>query len=530
MSKAALISVSDRTGLTPLARALERAGYTLLTTSGTTKFLSAEGVATTPIEGYTGQREILDGRVKTLHPKIHGGLLARRDDPKHMAELATEGIQPIDLAVINLYPFVQNLAGDAAGDPLKMIELVDVGGPTMLRAAAKNFKSVLAVIDPTDYPDVIAFLETGVVPGGVVADWRRALAVKVFKTLAAYDLEIAKYFATVSFPATGAPVVDATAAGLGPIAGCVLERAQALRYGENPHQRAALYRPVGGAARADAPWEQLGGKELSYNNLLDFDATVRMVASLPRDRAGAVIVKHLNPCGAALAPTPLEALRRAKQGDPRSHFGGIIGFNRSVTIDVAEAIKEDFAEIVLAPDFAADALALLQRNKNLRLLRIQPGAERGFEWRSVGGGYLLQTEDRVGDELSVAEVVSKRAPTATERRDLEFAWTFCAHVKSNAIVVVKGEMLLGVGAGQMSRIDSVELALSKARLHDHDVRGAVAASDAFFPFPDGLETLVRAGVSAVVAPGGAKRDGDVVAAADTANVALVRASERHFRH
>lgn len=527
MGKTALISVSDRTGLLPVAEALTRNGYAILATSGTTKFLADAGIVTTPIETYTGQREILDGRVKTLHPKIHGGLLARRDDPKHLSELAAEGIAPIDIAIINLYPFVQNLAGDKAGDPVKMIELIDIGGPTMLRAAAKNFRGVLAVIEPTDYPDLIRYVENGVAPAGGVADWRRGLAVKVFKTLAAYDLEIARYFAEATFPESGAPTVDVAGLGLGAIAGCVLERAQLLRYGENPHQRAAFYRPVG---HRTTGWEQLGGKELSYNNLLDFDATVRMVRGFPDDRAGAVIVKHLNPCGAALADTPLEALKRAKRGDPRSHFGGIIGFNRPVAVEVAEAIKEDFAEIVLAPDFEPAALALLQKNKNLRLMKVDRSEARGMEFRSIGGGYLLQEEDVAISQVSEGETVTQRHPSSAELSDLQFAWNFCAHVKSNAIVLVKEGMLIGVGAGQMSRIDSVELAIAKARTHGHDIRGAVAASDAFFPFPDGLETLAQAGVGAIVAPGGAKRDGDVVSAADSVGVALVRVADRHFRH
>lgn len=527
MIKAALISVSDRTGLLPVAQALRKNGYSILATSGTTKFLAEAGIESTPIEEYTGQKEILGGRVKTLHPRIHGGLLARRDDPAHMAELAAEGIAPIDIAIINLYPFVQNLTGDKAGDPIKMIELIDVGGPTMLRAAAKNFRSVLPVVDPADYSALIRFIETGAAPTGGLPDWRRSLAVKVFKTLAAYDLEIARYFSNVTFPESGAPSSATTPLGLGPITGVVLERAQSLRYGENPQQRAALYQPVGAGTFG---WEQLGGKELSYNNLLDFDATVRMVRGLPSGRAGAVIVKHLNPCGAALAETPLEALRRAKRGDPRSHFGGIIGFNRPIGLDVAEAIKEDFAEIVLAPDFAPEALALLQRNKNLRLMRVDLAASAGLEFRSVGGGFLVQEEDAVISAVTEGEIVSTIRPSAEQLRDLQFAWNFCAHVKSNAIVLVKDEMLIGVGAGQMSRIDSVELALSKARTHDHAVKGAVAASDAFFPFPDGLETLAQAGVAAIVAPGGAKRDTDVVAAADGAGIALIRVNDRHFRH
>ena len=528
MNKAALISVSDRSGLPVLARALTEAGYTLLTTSGTTRFLQSEGIATLPIEEYTGQREILDGRVKTLHPRIHGGLLARRDDPKHLQQIAEEGILPIDIAVINLYPFEQGLAGEKVARPREMIELIDVGGPTMIRAAAKNFGSVLPVIDPADYPAVISFLRSGEAPGGSVLNWRRQMAEKVFTTLAHYDLTIASYLSNVTMTEQSAVVDTGTAFTLGPVTGMVLRRTQALRYGENPHQRAAMYQPVGSAQPG---WEQLSGKELSYNNLLDFDATLRMIRALPLSAGPAVvIVKHLNPCGAARGGTLLEALQRAKRCDPRSHFGGIIAFNGPVTAEAAAEVREDFAEIVLAPDFEPSALEVLTRNKNLRVLRYGPEEGERFEVRTIAGGALVQLRDLVLSDPGSLEVVSSRRPEDRELRDLQFAWTMCAHVKSNAIVLAREGMLIGVGAGQMSRIDSVELAISKARHHGHTLTGAVAASDAFFPFTDNIETLAAAGVTAVVAPGGAKRDGEVISLADKLGLALILTGDRHFRH
>jgi phosphoribosylaminoimidazolecarboxamide formyltransferase / IMP cyclohydrolase len=536
VKKAALLSVSDRSGLVEFATVLRDCGYVLLATSGTTKFLSEHGVASTPIEEYTGQKEILDGRVKTLHPKIHAGLLAKRDNPEHVRQLEAEGILPIDVAVVNLYPFIQNLNSENAKNPAKMVELIDIGGPTMIRAAAKNHRFVLPVIDPADYPQVAEYLKSASLSSKDSAqglELRRVLAAKVFTRIAHYNLEIAKYLTHVQVNETaGQATVSVDMSddfAMGETAGLVLSRLQSLRYGENPQQEAALYRDL---SQPTATWEQLHGKELSYNNLLDFDASLRLIRTLDGPSPCACIIKHLNPCGAARGATLLEALQKAKRGDPRSHFGGILAFNQRVGADVANAVREDFAEIVVAPDFEPEALEVLKTSKNLRLLRVpmETAAARRFEVRVVEGGVLIQENDHTLSDVREAKQVSKRAPSAVELRDLEFAWRVCGHVKSNAIVLVKDETLVGVGAGQMSRIDSVELAISKAHTHKHDLKGAVCASDAFFPFPDNVEALGEAGIQAVIAPSGAKRDQDAVTAADTRGMALLFALDRHFRH
>lgn len=511
--KAALLSVSDRTGLEGFARTLQELGYVLLTTSGTAKFLSSVGIKSTLVEEYTGQKEILDGRVKTLHPKIHAGLLARRDDPNHMRQLEEDGILPIEVAAVNLYPFVQNLTSENAADPSRMIEFVDVGGPTMIRAAAKNHASVYPVIDPADYDRVAQALHRGASEEG--KSLRRDLAVKVFTQLAFDSLEIAKYFSAVGteekFPS---------------VHGIVLQKTQSLRYGENPHQDGVFYTAVGAPERE---WKQLHGKELSYNNLLDFDAALRIIAGFPSAVPTAVIIKHLNPCGAAMGSSLLEALRKAKRCDPRSHFGGIIAFNGKVDGDVAQEVKEDFAEVVIAPSYSSEALEILQRSKNLRIMTSGTPASR-LEFRAAAGGFLVQEPDAEISEVATLDVVSSRRPTEQEVKDLQFAWMLCSHVKSNAITLAKDGLLVGVGAGQMSRVDSVELAIAKAKRHEHDLRGAVAASDAFFPFTDSIETLAAQGVTAVIAPSGAKRDADVVVTANRVNISLVFAQDRHFRH
>ncbi|NDC38620.1 MAG: bifunctional phosphoribosylaminoimidazolecarboxamide formyltransferase/IMP cyclohydrolase PurH [Proteobacteria bacterium] len=523
MKKAALISVSDRTGIIEFASGLTDLGLTLLTTSGSGKTLSEAGIAHTGIDQYTGQQEILDGRVKTLHPKIHAGLLARRDQPEHLQQLADNDILPIDVVAVNLYPFLEKVRSDAATNPEKMIEFIDIGGPTMLRAAAKNHSGVLPVIYPSDYPLVLEFLRTGSAAGKGALEFRRYLASRVFTAIAHYDLEIAKYMATIAEREGYA----ADTSTLGPVEGAVLQREQSLRYGENPHQNAALYRPFGAPARA---WTQLNGKELSYNNLLDVDAALRVATSLPATVSGAVIIKHANPCGAAIGSTLAEALRKAKMCDPRSHFGGILAFNAEVTPEVAENIREDFAEVVLAPSFSQPALEILRSAKNLRVLQISAHALQPIEIRSVLDGVLMQVRDERSSRLAAREPASSRKPTESERKQLQFAWDLCAHVRSNAIVLVKDGMLVGCGAGQMSRVDSVELAISKAKLHGHDLHGAVAASDAFFPFSDGIEALAQAGIVAVVAPSGAKRDPEIVATADTLGISLIFTEDRHFRH
>lgn len=522
MKRAALLSVSDRSGIVELARELLELGFVLLTTSGTGKALKEAGIPFTPIEEYTGQREILDGRVKTLHPKIHAGILAKREMDSHRAELEREQILPIDLVAVNLYPFIQNLESDKAADPSKMIELVDIGGPTMIRAAAKNFKNVLPLIDPADYSKALEILRRDASPAAEDVDTRRNFAVKVFTQLAEYNLEIARYFAAV-----GEKQEDG-ARGLGEVQGAVLRRAQELRYGENPHQAAGFFRTV---SQKQCSWRQLHGKELSYNNLLDFDAALKLLRELGSEAPTSVIIKHLNPCGVARAGTLAGALQGAKRGDPRSHFGGVLGFNREVDRDVAEAIREDFAEIVLAPGYTAQALEVLRTSKTLRILTVDlesPGPQ--LELRVVEGGVLVQQPDRRVSAASAARQGGKIEVSNAQLRDLDLAWRICSHVKSNAITLVKDGVLIGVGAGQMSRIDSVELAIAKARRHGHDLAGAVAASDAFFPFPDNVEALAEAGVRAVISPSGAKRDEQVVAAADSSGVALLFSDDRHFRH
>jgi phosphoribosylaminoimidazolecarboxamide formyltransferase / IMP cyclohydrolase len=520
----ALISVSNRTNLDKIAAHLVSVGFTLLTTTGSKKFLDEIGVASVAVEDFTTQREILGGRVKTLHPKIHGGILAKRGNADHQADLLQEGIPPIDVVIVNLYPFLDHVRSDTATDPDKMVELIDIGGPTMIRAAAKNFRSVLALIDPNDYEKVIPLITAAAGVSGVPLDLRRQLSVKVFASLARYNLEIARYLSTVSFEGEAGKVNEIL---FPEIDGVVLERKQELRYGENPQQSAAFYMPLN---EQQGNWRQLQGKELSYNNLLDFDSIVRMLKTIAASQALAIIVKHLNPCGMALAETPVRALERAKLCDPRSHFGGIIGFNQTVDAETARNVAEDFAEIIVAPEFSQDALAILSSKKNLRVLRVSLNSSNAVEFRSVESGMLLQTSDKAVSLFSEAEQVSGEPVAKSMKSDLELAWAACAHVKSNAVVIVKEGMLVGTGAGQMSRIDSTELALSKASFHKHDLVGAVAASDAFFPFADSLELLAERGIKAVIAPKGSRADAEVIETAKRLGVALFFTNDRHFRH
>ena len=531
MSRAALLSVSDRAGIVEFAQALQQLGYQLLSTGGTGKHLSQNGVAITAIEDYTQQKEILDGRVKTLHPKVHAGILARRDDAGHMAQLASDRTAQIDLVVVNLYPFSEKVRGESARDPAAMIEYIDVGGPTMLRAAAKNFKSVFAVCDPQDYARVIECLRSGKRDSREGLELRRELACKVFALLAKDNSEVASYLAGVE--ANQAAALECTAGEVSVQAGAalwgmLLQRRQTLRYGENPAQKAWSYIPWG---QRETSWTQFAGKELSYNNLLDCDAAFRLLRDFRQGRPVAFIIKHLNPCGVAAGETTLQALTRAKLCDPRSHFGGIIGFNRTVSEEVADNIREDFAEIVVAPDYEPKALALLQRNKNLRLIRYDleaPGC--AIEIRAIQDGFLLQEPDHSASTISDAGRVTGEAPSSEVQRDLAFAWKICAHVKSNAIVLVNDTMTIGVGAGQMSRIDALELAISKAKTHGHSLRDCVCASDAFFPFPDSIEKLSEIGARAVIAPSGAKRDEEIVQLAQRLGLTLLFAKDRHFRH
>ena len=532
MKKAALISVSDKTGLVEFAKGLTELGFVLLATSGSKKSLDEAGIESVSIELYTDQKEILGGRVKTLHPKIHGGLLAKRSDPEHLAQLEAQDILPIDVAIINLYPFTQNLFSDKATDAAKMVELIDIGGPTMIRAAAKNFTGVLPVLDPSDYNEILSELRTHKEVGKTSLALRKRLSQKVFTFTANYDLQIAKYLSHVdaSEAATlsDAKVKTDTQFELGEVSGVVLTEEQPLRYGENPHQDAKLYRSVDG--QYERNFTQLNGKELSYNNLLDYDAALQMMQGFPTDKTAAVIIKHLNPCGAAYGTSVVDAIEKAKRCDPRSHFGGIIATNQTLTAAAAEDIAGEFAEIVVAPSYEPKALERLRKNKNLRVLEAPLTRKAFYELRSTQAGVLVQKSDLRASSVSQAETVSTRAPSPAEQLDLEFAWGLCAHVKSNAIVLVKDGMLISVGAGQMSRVDSAELAVSKAKTHNHDLKGAVAASDAFFPFPDSVEFLASHGVTAVIAPGGAKRDPDVIESCNKLGISLLFTGDRHFRH
>lgn len=527
MKKCALLSVSDRDGLPELAAALHEKGYTLLATSGTGKALDEAKVPWTSVESYTGLAELLDGRVKTLHPKIHGGILARRDQPHHLKQMEEAQIGPIDVVVVNLYPFLKYVQSEKASKPAEMTELVDVGGPTMIRAAAKNHAFVLPLIDPADYPEVIAALKGSKEADPFPLTMRRRLAAKVFATLSRYDSAIANYF-------SGLVRDEASAENAELPAECsiTLSKVAELRYGENPHQRAALYQQKSETLTlfTGPTWEQLGGKELSYNNMLDLDAGLRLLSDLPAERTCVAILKHLNPCGVAVGLSVTEAIERAKECDPRSHFGGVLVSNRPVDRAAAEEIRGDFAELVIAPDFVDGALDVLRTSKNLRILKVDVSKLSGFDARTVAGGILVQEPDLNRSRIAHASLVSSRGPTDEELADLELAWRIVGHVKSNAIVLVRDGLLIGVGAGQMSRIDSVELAIRKAKLHGHLLNGAVAASDAFFPFPDSVETLAAEGITCVVAPAGARRDEDVKAVANAKNLALFFASDRHFRH
>ena len=526
MKKYALLSVSDRTGLPQLAQALHSVGYTLLATSGTAKALEADKIPWTSVEEYTGLAELLDGRVKTLHPKIHGGILARRDQPHHLSQMAQAEITPIDVVVVNLYPFTAYLETERASDPEQMTELIDVGGPTMIRAAAKNHRFVLPLIDPADYAEVIALLSTSKSSADPFPlELRRRYASKVFATLSGYDGAIAGYF-------DGLSQGDDTVATMPDRCSITLSKVSELRYGENPHQSAALYKASSGQLKlfSGPTWTQHGGKELSYNNMLDLDAGIRILSDLPHETTTVAILKHLNPCGVARGGTVTEAVQRAKECDPRSHFGGVLVSNRPVDKSAAEEIRGDFAELVIAPGFTPDALETLQASKNLRILKVDVSFMEGYDARTIAGGILVQQPDINRSQIAHATLVSSRTPSDEELSDLELAWRIVGHVKSNAIVLVRDGLLIGVGAGQMSRIDSVELAIRKAKLHGHLLDGAVAASDAFFPFPDSVETLSEEGITCIVAPAGARRDDDVKAVANERAVSLFFASDRHFRH
>jgi phosphoribosylaminoimidazolecarboxamide formyltransferase/IMP cyclohydrolase len=539
----ALVSVSDKTGLGRLGEAFARHGVEVLSTGGTAKALREAGCRVKEVAEHTGFPEMLDGRVKTLHPKIHGGLLGRRDFPQHVEQMRAHDIAPIDLVVVNLYPF-EKIAGRSDASWEELIENIDIGGPSMLRSAAKNHDSVVVVCDPADYEDVIVSLD---VVGGTAHALRRRLALKVFARTAAYDAAIAARLALkaeVEMPEDRRePCVSV---GLGEVLPIVARRVTALRYGENPHQLAAVYRAPTLSPELDlASAEPLQGKELSYNNLLDADAAVYALRALVDGAAnqaattasGVVIIKHNTPCGAARAPSLLGAWQQALRGDPISAFGGIVALGGVVDEDTARAMAEVFLEVIVAAGFTDGAREVLGRKAQLRLLALPDlltAPLPRYATRSIAGGLLVQQHDGSPHDVRHGRVVTRRAPTDAEWRALDVAWRLCAPVKSNAITLARADgdaaLLIGAGGGQTSRVDSARLAIGKALEHRHDTKGAAVGSDAFFPFADGLLVLADAGVTAVAQPGGSKRDDEVIAAADERGIAMVFTGERHFRH
>jgi len=520
----ALISVSDKTGVVELARELAGLGIGLLSTGGTAKLLAEQGLAVTEVAAHTGFPEMLDGRVKTLHPAIHGGLLARRDRPEHMAALAEHAIAPIDLLVVNLYPFEATVARDGC-TLAEAIENIDIGGPAMVRSAAKNWKDVAVLTDPAQYAGVVAELKRD---GKVAETTRFALAVAAFDRIAQYDGAISDYLSSLAGPSEGVPArheFPAQANGR-------FVKLQDLRYGENPHQRAAFYRDLAPAPGSLVTARQLQGKELSYNNIADADAAWECVKSF--DAPACVIVKHANPCGVALAGDVAAAYAKALKTDPTSAFGGIIAFNREVGRACAEHVAQQFVEVLIAPSFSAEALAIFAGKKNARVLQIAlppPGAGRNaHDLKRVGSGLLIQTADNEDVAERDLKVATTRVPTPAQMRDLRFAWTVARFVKSNAIVFCADQTTLGVGAGQMSRVDSAKIAAIKAAGAGLSLAGSAVASDAFFPFRDGLDVVVDAGADCVIQPGGSLRDDEVIAAANERGIAMVLTGVRHFRH
>ncbi|HEU5048727.1 MAG TPA: bifunctional phosphoribosylaminoimidazolecarboxamide formyltransferase/IMP cyclohydrolase [Gemmatimonadales bacterium] len=506
----ALISVSDKRGIVAFAQGLVELGWDIVSTGGTATALRRGGVNVIGVDELTGFPEILDGRVKTLHPAIHGGLLARREHPEHSAALLTHGIEPIDLVAVNLYPFQATVSrSDVSYEDA--IENIDIGGPSMLRSAAKNHEAVIPVVDPTDYGHVLELLRAGPVP----IEARRELAAKVFAHTSDYDSAIARY-------------LTPRGEGLPNRIGVAMELMQPLRYGENPGQRAALY--VSEEPRGMRDLTQRQGKELSFNNLLDLDAAMAAVACWDK-RPACAVIKHTTPCGIALGASAVEAFRKARATDPVSAFGSVIAFNTVVDAATAEAMSDLFVEVVVAPSFHEEALRTFAARKNLRVVELPVSRPVGaLDYKRVRGGFLVQDAFVFDPSEQGWTVPTARTPSAEEWNDLRFAWAAVASVKSNAVLLAREEMALGIGAGQMSRVDSAFMAVHKARQQGHDPRGAVLASDGFFPFADGVEEAAAAGVTAIIQPGGSVRDAEVVAAADAHGIAMVMTGRRQFRH
>jgi phosphoribosylaminoimidazolecarboxamide formyltransferase / IMP cyclohydrolase len=520
--KRALLSVYRKDGIVELGRALADRGFEIVSTGGTAADLEKAKVPVLPVAKATGFPEILDGRVKTLHPALHAGILARRDVPEHQRALAEHGIPPVDVVVVNLYPFEDRVAKGALFDDA--VENIDVGGPSMLRAAAKNFRHVAVVVDPADYPQLVEQLDR---PGGIDAPTRLYLAQKAFRHSARYEAAIAGYFAQVEVKDGGYAVAESDDSFPYRLS-LNYEKVQDLRYGENPHQRAAFYSDLGSTLYSVAAARKIQGKELSFNNIIDLDAAWRLVTEL--GEPACVIVKHTNPCGTGLGASPLEAYERAWACDPTSAFGGILAFNRRLDAASAAKIAGVFVEAVIAPGFEPDARPALAAKPNLRVMDMDTtGIHKvtGYDLRRVMGGLLAQQWDLLRLERDKCEVMTKRKPTEDEWKALLLAWTVVKHVKSNAIVYANAVQTVGVGAGQMSRVDAARIAAQKAVL---PLKGTVAASDAFFPFRDGLDEIARAGASAVIQPGGSIKDDEVIDAADEHGLAMVFTGVRHFRH
>ena len=512
----ALISVSDKTGVVEFAKALLPLGVEILSTGGTAQLLKLNGVVVTEVADFTGFPEMMEGRVKTLHPKVHGGILARRDKPDHLASMKEHGIKPIDMVVVNLYPFAQTVArpGVTMDDA---IENIDIGGPAMVRAAAKNHAFVAVVTDPADYVPVAEQMKRN--KGELSDDERYRLAAKAFSHTAEYDGMISNWLTARDRTGKANQFPERF--------NVQVRLAQTLRYGENPHQAAAFYVERDPPRGTLASFRQLQGKELSYNNIADADAAWECCRTF--DVPACVIIKHANPCGVAIADTPLAAYSNAFLTDPTSAFGGIIAFNRQVDAATAEAVAKQFVEVVIAPSYAREALAVFATKQNVRVLQIEAAKDLNrYDMKRVGGGLLVQTSDAY--DVAELRIVTKREPTKDEMNDLVFAFRVAKFVKSNAIVFCRNGMTLGVGAGQMSRVDSTRIAAIKAKNANLSLRGSVAASDAFFPFRDGLDVVANAGARAVIQPGGSVRDKEVIAAADEHGIAMVFTGMRHFRH
>jgi phosphoribosylaminoimidazolecarboxamide formyltransferase/IMP cyclohydrolase len=518
----ALISVSDKKEIVEFSRGLSELGVEIVSTGGTAALLRQNKIAVKDVSEITGFPEMMDGRVKTLHPKIHGGILALRDHPEHQAQMKAHGILPIDLVVVNLYPFETTVG---RGAPFaEIVEQIDIGGPSMVRAAAKNHEHVAVIVDPEDYGPVLTELRNG--SGKLSSETRFRLVCKAFRHTAHYDGAISAYLDSLDENRKPAPWSRTL--------NFQFKKIQDLRYGENPHQQAAFYSSGENGGVSVAQAKQVQGKELSFNNILDADAALGTVVEF--SETAAAVIKHTNPCGAALSKKSLaDAFRKARASDPVSIFGGVIGFNRPVDEETANELKEIFLEIVIAPSFTAEARAILSSSKrllNIRLLEVDMGRkdEGGYDLRRVKGGVLVQDWDRGTVDVRSCKIVTKRQPTVEEYEALDFAWRICRHVKSNAIVFTSRDQVLAVGAGQMSRVDSAKIAVMRAQTHGLDLKGSVVASDAFYPFRDGVDAAAEAGAGAVIQPGGSIKDEEVIAAANEHGMAMIFTGMRHFRH